>query len=112
MTIILLYAFPRHVSGLWRTLVRHKRTHVTSVKEFACKLFWKRSFPLGRSEQEIIVIFFIVYSVRNATTGSFLAALLEGITPAMSVKVMLIITRITATGTGSTALKLLIPVSV
>ena len=44
------------------------------------------------------------YSVLRASTGSFLAATLDGITPAMSVSTILIITRITAAGTGSIAL--------
>ena len=42
---------------------------------------------------------FARYSVLSATTGSFFAALREGMMPAMSVSVMLMMTRMTATRT-------------
>ena len=51
------------------------------------------------------------YSVRSATTGSFLAALRDGISPASSVNAMLTITNTSAAGNGKTALKFRIPVS-
>ena len=50
------------------------------------------------------------YSVLSAATGSFFAALLEGIRPEMSVRPILMNTRITATITGSCAVRLGIPV--
>ena len=43
------------------------------------------------------------YSVLNATTGSFFAAIFDGIKPAMRVKTMLIITSITPPETGNFA---------
>jgi hypothetical protein len=43
------------------------------------------------------------YSVRNASTGSFFAAILEGIRPAIRVRVTLIITSITAATGGKAA---------
>ena len=52
----------------------------------------------------------MLYSVRKATTGSFFAALLDGIMPAKRVSITLIMTNMTATGTGRTALSPLIPV--
>ena len=45
----------------------------------------------------------IFYSVRSATTGSFFAALAEGIMPAISVKTTLMPIRIRATGKGKIA---------
>lgn len=51
------------------------------------------------------------YSVLKATTGSFLAALLDGITPAINVKSILITIRMIAVGTGNIALRLLKPVN-
>ena len=53
----------------------------------------------------------IYYSERNATTGSFLAALLEGIRPEINVSNTLITTIIIAAGRGKIAFKLLIPVT-
>ena len=53
-----------------------------------------------------------VYSVLRATTGSFFAALAEGIMPAMSVKTTLMAMRMSATGRGKIASRLLIPVRV
>ena len=44
-----------------------------------------------------------LYSLRRATTGSFLAALREGIRPEINVSRTLMPTRITAAGRGSTA---------
>jgi hypothetical protein len=43
--------------------------------------------------------------VRRAITGSFLAALLDGMSPEIIVSNILIITRIIATGIGSIALR-------
>ena len=54
----------------------------------------------------------VFYSVRSATTGSFFAALAEGIMPAISVKTTLMPIRISATGKGKIASRLLIPVRV
>jgi hypothetical protein len=51
------------------------------------------------------------YSVLSATTGSFLAALLEGMIPAISVSSILISTRIAATYIGRCALRFSIPVT-
>ena len=45
----------------------------------------------------------VLYSLRSATTGSFLAALREGIRPEISVSRTLMPTRMTAAGSGSTA---------
>lgn len=56
------------------------------------------------------VLKFINYSVRRATTGSFFAALLEGIIPAKSVKIMLMQTKAIAIVGGKIALRLVIPV--
>ena len=53
----------------------------------------------------------IYYSVRNATTGSFFAALLDGMIPAISVNKRLIKMSITAVMIGSDALKVIIPVN-
>ena len=64
----------------------------------------KRRYEKGLS---VKIVF---YSLLSATTGSFFAALLEGIMPAMSVKSMLIRTSVTAAGTGRNAFRLLIPV--
>ena len=50
------------------------------------------------------------YSLLRATTGSFLAALLEGMIPAISVRPMLISTRATAAPIGRIAWRLAIPV--
>lgn len=50
------------------------------------------------------------YSVRKATTGSFFAALLEGIKPDRSVNATLTRIRTIAAGIGKNALRLLIPV--
>ena len=55
--------------------------------------------------------FYLVYSVLNATTGSFLEALLDGIIPAIRVNRTLIATKINATVIGRTALRLAIPVN-
>ena len=52
----------------------------------------------------------INYSVLSAITGSFFAALLDGINPAMSVSSTLMAMRMIAAGTGRIALKLLMPV--
>ena len=51
------------------------------------------------------------YSVLSATTGSFLAALLEGISPEMRVRKVLIRTSIIAPPIGRIALRFAIPVS-
>ena len=51
------------------------------------------------------------YSVRSATTGSFFAALLDGIIPEIKVSSTLITIRIPPTNKGSCALKFGIPVS-
>ena len=53
---------------------------------------------------------FVIYSLRSATTGSFLAALREGIIPAKRVKITLMPMRIRATGRGRTAFRLAMPV--
>ena len=45
----------------------------------------------------------LVYSVLNASTGSFLLAILDGINPAIIVRTMLITTKIIAAFTGKTA---------
>ena len=50
------------------------------------------------------------YSVRRATTGSFLAALREGMVPAISVSITLMPTRIAAALIGRMALRLGMPV--
>lgn len=50
------------------------------------------------------------YSVRSATTGSFFAALLEGIIPEKRVRAMLIKSRVRAASGGRKALSALIPV--
>ena len=50
------------------------------------------------------------YSVLSATTGSFLAALLDGMIPEIRVKNTLIATSITAAAMGSCAESVLIPV--
>ena len=52
----------------------------------------------------------IIYSVLSATTGSFLAALFEGIMPANIVRMTLIRIRAIPTTGGKYALKLPIPV--
>ena len=44
-------------------------------------------------------------------TGSFFAAILEGISPAIKVRNILMATKITAAATGRTAFKVSIPVS-
>lgn len=49
------------------------------------------------------------YSVLSAVTGSFLAALRDGIIPAMSVKQILIATSIIAAPIGNIAFKVSIP---
>ena len=54
---------------------------------------------------------FLHYSVLSATTGSFFAALLDGIIPAKSVSSTLIPISISAAGIGSIALRFGIPVS-
>lgn len=54
---------------------------------------------------------FCFYSVRSATTGSFFAALLEGIIPANNVRSTLIAISIKPTLKGKCALKLDMPVS-
>ena len=46
---------------------------------------------------------FQIYSVLRASTGSFLAAYLDGIIPEIRVRTMLITTRITAPATGRVA---------
>ena len=51
------------------------------------------------------------HSLRRATTGSFLAALREGIRPEMSVSSTLMPIRTRAAGRGSTALRLPAPVT-
>ena len=51
------------------------------------------------------------YSDLSATTGSFFAALLEGIIPEISVRSTLIVMSIKAAGIGSTALRFVISVS-
>ena len=51
------------------------------------------------------------HSVRSATTGSFLAALLDGIRPEIRVSATLMATRMMAAGTGRTALRLSMPVT-
>ena len=51
------------------------------------------------------------YSVLSATTGSFFAALLEGMIPAISVSSILISTSMAATYIGSLALRFSIPVT-
>ena len=53
---------------------------------------------------------FVIYSLRSATMGSFLAALFEGIIPAKRVKITLMAIRIIATGRGRIALRFAIPV--
>ena len=55
--------------------------------------------------------FAVDYSVLSATTGSFFAALLEGIIPAKSVRSTLITTRTSAPSQGSIARRFAIPVS-
>lgn len=50
------------------------------------------------------------YSVRNATTGSFRAAILEGIRPAMKVRNILIATSRTAPISGREAFRIIRPV--
>ena len=50
------------------------------------------------------------YSLLSATTGSFFAALLEGISPEMRVSATLIATSITAATGGRYALRLFMPV--
>ena len=52
----------------------------------------------------------LIYSVLNATTGSFFAALLEGMIPAIKVRSTLITIRAIATGIGKNALSVEIPV--
>ena len=54
---------------------------------------------------------YIIYSVLNATTGSFLAALLAGINPEKRFKITLIAISIIAAFTGKYAFKLLISVT-
>ena len=50
------------------------------------------------------------YSVRRATTGSLRAAIPDGMSPAMNVRNMLMITRATPPTAGSTAFSALRPV--
>ena len=71
-------------------------------KRLRCRRFW---FCLGLYKS-----FFCglragkpPHSLRSATTGSFLAALREGIRPEMRVSRTLMATRMTAAGRGSTA---------
>ena len=53
-----------------------------------------------------IVHFLFFYSVLNASTGSFLLAIFAGISPAIIVKIILIITNITPAFAGTTAFTL------
>ena len=55
--------------------------------------------------------FALNYSVRSATTGSFFAALLDGISPEKRVKNTLIATSISAAPMGKDAFRFAIPVS-
>ena len=52
----------------------------------------------------------VYYSVLSATTGSFFAALLDGIMPDINVSNTLITTKIAATPIGNTAFRWAIPV--
>jgi hypothetical protein len=52
----------------------------------------------------------ITYSLLNATTGSFFAALLDGMIPEISVRTILMHISIRAAGTGRNAFKLFMPV--
>ena len=63
--------------------------------------------PLGCNP---IATAFCFYSVLSAITGSFLAATREGIRPAISVRAILIITRMIAPTTGRVALSVARPV--
>ena len=65
---------------------------------------------LGKTPSSVMLNF-IDYSLRSATTGSFFAALREGIIPEISVKPILIATRIIAAPIGRYACKVAKPVS-
>ena len=83
----------------------HRRAHIPKCEYRSAqfvKIFITQVLPLGRAG--------FLYSVLNATTGSFFAALLDGMIPAISVSTMLIAIRISAAGIGRNALKVLIPV--
>ena len=63
------------------------------------------------SAVSVLTIFTVPYSVLRATTGSFLAALRDGMMPAISVKSTLITTSTAAVTGGRAALRLPMPVS-
>ena len=67
--------------------------------------------PKKIEPEKISSSIFYNYSLRSATTGSFFAALREGIKPETSVSPMLIATRIIAALNGKTACNVAIPVS-
>ena len=62
--------------------------------------------PAGKQKK-----YFFFYSLRRATTGSFLAALREGIRPEIRVRKTLMAIRMMAAGSGSTAFRVWILVT-
>jgi len=82
---------------------------VHNIEAFLCRkkrflLFSHKTKPSEKSDG------FIFYSVLSATTGSFFAALLEGIIPAKSVRTTLIMTSTIAASQGRNAFRLSSPV--
>jgi hypothetical protein len=72
-------------------------------------------FPKGRVYYQRIRRYAIYkagtgYSLLRATTGSFFAALLDGMIPEMRVRRILMAIKINAAGSGRKAFRLLIPV--
>ncbi len=78
---------------------------VVECRDFIRNRFLYQNFSFGNvyykrisifSQGDFFVMFCHFYSVRSASTGSFLLAILAGIQPPISVKMTLIVTKIIA----------------
>ncbi len=93
-----------------RQLKHKEETHRLKPVGFVKIIFSVSDITLYSTVLFIVISKNNFYSVRKATTGSFFAALLEGIKPDRSVNATLTRIRTIAAGIGKNALRLLIPV--
>ena len=112
--VFFLHIFRSHalynISHTNKTTETQEETHRLKPVGFVKIIFSVSDITLYSTVLFIVISKNNFYSVRKATTGSFFAALLEGIKPDRSVNATLTRIRTIAAGIGKNALRLLIPV--